>query len=92
LRYSAWISAKKEYAGAENCNIYILANRIRTIKESQMATIDADAHVLETPITWEHMDPEHKKFAPMVVTQASGEQMHGSSGNVMLMAVFITSK
>jgi len=48
-----------------------------------MATIDADAHVLETPITWEHMDPEHKKFAPMVVTQASGEQMHGSSGNVI---------
>ena len=35
-----------------------------------MATIDADAHVLETPITWEHMDPEHKKFAPMVVNSS----------------------
>ena len=48
-----------------------------------MATIDADAHVLETPITWEHMDPEHKKFAPVVVTQSSGEQVQGSSGNIM---------
>ena len=48
-----------------------------------MATIDADAHVLETPMTWEHMDAEHKKFAPMVVTQSTGEQLHGSSGNLV---------
>ena len=47
-----------------------------------MATIDADAHVLETPLTWEHMDPDHKKYTPMVVTQSTGEELRGSSGNV----------
>ena len=41
-----------------------------------MATIDADAHVLETPMTWEHMDPEHKQFAPMVVI--GGETTFGA--------------
>jgi len=48
-----------------------------------MATIDSDAHVLESPATWELMDPEFKKHTPMVVTQQSGETTLGTSGNVV---------
>ena len=48
-----------------------------------MATIDADAHVLESPATWELMDPEFKKHTPMVVTQQSGETNLGNSGNLV---------
>ncbi len=29
-----------------------------------MPTIDADAHVLETPRTWEHMDPNTSATPP----------------------------
>ena len=46
-----------------------------------MATIDSDAHVLESPATWEFMDLEFKKHTPMVVTQQSGETKLGNSGN-----------
>ena len=46
-----------------------------------MGTIDADAHVLESPATWELIDPEFKKYTPMVVTQQSGETKLGNSGN-----------
>ena len=48
-----------------------------------MVTIDSDAHVLETPLTWEHMDREHKNHTPMVVTQSTGEESFGTSGNVL---------
>ena len=48
-----------------------------------MATIDSDAHVLETPLTWEHMDKEFKNYTPMVVTQQTGETTLGTSGNVV---------
>ena len=48
-----------------------------------MATIDSDAHVLESPATWEFMDLEFKKHTPMVVTQQSGETTLGTSGNVV---------
>lgn len=48
-----------------------------------MATIDSDAHVLESPATWELMDPEFKQHTPMVVTQQSGETTLGTSGNVV---------
>ena len=48
-----------------------------------MVTIDSDAHVLETPLTWEHMDQEHKNHTPMVVTQSTGEDSFGASGNVL---------
>ncbi|MGE5537368.1 MAG: amidohydrolase family protein [Gemmatimonas sp.] len=33
-------------------------------------TIDADAHVLENPYTWEFVDPALKRYAPMVVRSA----------------------
>jgi predicted TIM-barrel fold metal-dependent hydrolase len=51
--------------------------------EKIMATIDADAHVLESPQTWECMDAEFKRHTPMVVTQQTGETSYGSSGNVL---------
>ena len=48
-----------------------------------MATIDADAHVLESPRTWEYLDKEYQRHTPMVVVQQSGETAYGTSGNVM---------
>ena len=48
-----------------------------------MATIDADAHVLETPRTWEYMPSNLKRHTPFVVNQQSGETTLGSSGNVI---------
>ncbi len=48
-----------------------------------MPTIDADAHVLETPRTWEHIPPDLKRHTPMVVNQQTGETQYGSSGNVL---------
>lgn len=32
-----------------------------------MPTIDADAHVMEGPRTWEYCDPPERKFMPMLV-------------------------
>lgn len=43
-------------------------------------TIDADAHVLENPYTWEFIDPAFKKFTPMVVTSSEGQV--AASGNL----------
>ena len=48
-----------------------------------MATIDADAHVLESPRTWEFIDEKYRHHTPMVVTQMTGETNFGTSGNVM---------
>lgn len=47
-----------------------------------MKTIDADAHVLETPYTWEFMEEEDRRFAPMVVRQTSGREVKGNAGNI----------
>lgn len=33
-----------------------------------MPTIDADAHVIETPVTWEYMDKADIRFQPVTVT------------------------
>ena len=43
-------------------------------------TIDSDAHVLETPYTWEFIEPIHKKYTPMVVTSDEGRA--AGTGNV----------
>jgi predicted TIM-barrel fold metal-dependent hydrolase len=48
-----------------------------------MTTIDSDAHVLETPRTWDFMDEEHLKHRPMVVAQLDGEKQRSFQGNVM---------
>jgi hypothetical protein len=33
-----------------------------------MATIDADAHVVESEHTWDDMDPADRKYRPVLVT------------------------
>ena len=33
-----------------------------------MATIDADAHVVESEHTWDYMDPAERKYRPVLVT------------------------
>lgn len=48
----------------------------------KMKTIDADAHVLEIPYSWEFMDEADKAFQPMVVTYAAGQQKFSNEGNV----------
>lgn len=47
-----------------------------------MKTIDADAHVLEIPYSWEFMEEADKAFTPMVVTYAAGQQKFGAQGNL----------
>lgn len=47
-----------------------------------MRTIDSDAHVIETPRTFEFMDEAERKLAPIVVTQTSGEPRKNNSGGV----------
>lgn len=38
-----------------------------------MATIDADAHVIESHRTWSHLPGAERRFAPMVLAQIQGE-------------------
>jgi uncharacterized protein len=38
-----------------------------------MATIDADAHVIETEATWENMDGPDRRYKPVTVAQAGTE-------------------
>ena len=45
-----------------------------------MPTIDADAHVLETPETWRHIADSERHFAPMVVNRTAGRAERGLSG------------
>ncbi len=47
-----------------------------------MRTVDADAHVLETPYTWNFMDESESKFRPMIVAQTFGDEVLGNVGNV----------
>lgn len=46
-----------------------------------MPTIDADAHVLETPDTWRHLEDPEERFRPMVVSYESGGTLQGIQGN-----------
>ncbi len=47
-----------------------------------MKTIDADAHVIETPYTFEFMDESEKSHVPLVVGQTSGPTKLSNEGNV----------
>ncbi|MGE5537125.1 MAG: amidohydrolase family protein [Gemmatimonas sp.] len=38
-----------------------------------MATIDADAHVIESERTWTYLTADERRFAPMVLKQVQGE-------------------
>lgn len=48
-----------------------------------MATIDADAHVLEQPKTWSYMRDFEQQYVPMIVTPIHGPEEHGPQGNVL---------
>ena len=48
-----------------------------------MPTIDADAHVIETPRTWEYMTDEERDLTPIVVQRRSGGEMTGLEGNAI---------
>jgi hypothetical protein len=37
-----------------------------------MLTIDADAHVMEGPRTWQYCDPSERKFMPVLVDPGAG--------------------
>jgi len=34
--------------------------------------VDADAHVIETDVTWQYLEPNEKKYRPQLVTSSSG--------------------
>ncbi len=46
-----------------------------------MPTIDADAHVIETPETWRHLAAGEERFAPIVVCRSAGGAERGRDGN-----------
>ena len=48
-----------------------------------MPTIDADAHVIETPRTWEYMTDAERDLTPIVVQRRSGGEMTGLEGNTI---------
>ena len=48
-----------------------------------MTTIDADAHVLETPETWRYLREDEQGYTPMVVSRTSGAQEHGLEGQAV---------
>lgn len=48
----------------------------------RLSTIDADAHVIEQPQTWDYLDDGDRALAPMVVNYASGQERYGSLGNL----------
>jgi predicted TIM-barrel fold metal-dependent hydrolase len=47
-----------------------------------LKTIDADAHVVETPLTFKFLEESEKKFTPLVTNQISGAQQLNNEGNV----------
>ncbi len=47
-----------------------------------MGIIDADAHVLETPATWQYLDEAARHFTPKIMTQTSGAEALSNEGKV----------
>ena len=45
-----------------------------------MAVIDSDAHVLETPATWEYLRGDEVKYKPMIVSQSFGDSVLANDG------------
>src|SRR2546423_13820711 len=48
-------------------------NQIR-LTEDAMGWIDADAHVVESPRTWDYLTPSESKFRPMLFQPEDGSQ------------------
>ena len=45
-----------------------------------MGCVDADAHVIESPLTWEHLAEEDDRYRPLVVTQTWGREVKNNEG------------
>src|SRR5689334_19169787 len=45
-------------------------------------TVDADAHVIETPFTFEFLQKDEEKFRPLVTSQTSGAAQLSNEGNL----------
>ncbi len=45
-------------------------------------TIDADAHVIETPFTFDYIEEKDRRYTPLVVNQVSGAAQVSNEGNV----------
>jgi len=45
-----------------------------------MGAIDADAHVLETPATWEYLEGDDRQYMPMIVSQTYGQEIKSNDG------------
>jgi predicted TIM-barrel fold metal-dependent hydrolase len=52
----------------------------------RLATIDSDAHVLETPTTWSYIPDADKAYRPMVVEYGSNSAARGNEGNAVKQA------
>src|SRR5262245_61415202 len=47
-----------------------------------MRTIDADAHVIESPITWEFLSDEERAHAPRIVAGENGKKFWSIDGRL----------
>jgi len=45
-----------------------------------MATIDADAHVIETVQTWSYLEADERRFTPQLMTQIFGAELRSNEG------------
>lgn len=45
-----------------------------------MGSIDADAHVIESPLTWAHVAKEDTRHTPLILSQAWGPEITGNEG------------
>ncbi|HTI86907.1 MAG TPA: amidohydrolase family protein [Alphaproteobacteria bacterium] len=53
----------------------------------RLATIDSDAHVLETPATWSYLKPDETAYSPLVVGYGdSGAQTRSNEGKAVKQA------
>ena len=45
-------------------------------------TVDADAHVIETPFTFEYIEEKDRALTPLVVNQIAGARQQSNEGNI----------
>ena len=47
-----------------------------------MPTIDSDAHVIETEVTWQYLAADEKKYTPIITRRHSGAEMRNVEGKL----------
>src|SRR5437867_13196025 len=60
----------REHRGAVYAEVGVdprAGSRCNLKEVARMATIDADAHVVESEHTWDYMDPADRKYRPVLV-------------------------